>query len=447
MVIVGAQWGDEGKGKVTDFYSGRMDMIVRFQGGNNAGHTIITDDEEFRFHLLPSGITYPDKVVALGNGMVIDPKVFIDEYEAIQTRLGRCARVMISPRASVILPHHILFDHIEEALRGSSKIGTTMRGIGPCYADKVARCGLHIADVLDPQTLKAKLGTLLPRKKAVAEALLDLIESPSSLERMMDEALDLDSVADTYAEYGRYLREHTLVGDVYATVNSYLRSGKWVLFEGAQGTLLDIDHGTYPFVTSSNTIAPAALVGTGAPMREIRDVVGVVKAYTTRVGEGLFPTEIHGPMAEELCKMGGEYGTTTGRKRRVGWLDLVALRYASDINSLTAIAVTKLDTLADMDEVKVCTAYEIDGKRYHRMPHDPEAMAKARPVYRSFEPWSSEDIEGLKGKGVVGGVEDIPVRLRDYLAFIANEMGVRVGMVSIGAERNSTIDMMGLDAG
>lgn len=450
MVIVGTQWGDEGKGKVTDFYASYVDMVVRFQGGNNAGHTIIVNGQEYKLHLLPSGIMHPTKVVVLGNGMVIDPKVFIDEYETIRTRLSTVAKVIISPRASVIMPYHILFDYLEEALRGDSKIGTTKRGIGPCYADKVARCGFHISDLLKPQTFMEKLKTVVLKKRAIAHAYIDLIKEMGlehvdldNLEAMVDRALDIDTVYEEYIGYGNYFRTHNLIADVTNIVGNALANGKWVLFEGAQGTLLDIDHGTYPFVTSSNTVAPMASIGTGVGMQYLEDVIGVVKAYTTRVGEGYFPTEIKDRTGEIIGKRGGEYGTTTGRKRRVGWLDLVALRYAKEVNSLTSIALTKLDTLCDLDEIKVCVEYDIEGRKYKKLPSYPDAMAKARPLYKHFDAWPQSEIEQLKTLRI-RRIDELPPRLGAYIKYIIKEMNVSLALLSFGADRNATIDFKGI---
>ncbi|HEX5309829.1 MAG TPA: adenylosuccinate synthase, partial [Solirubrobacteraceae bacterium] len=332
IVIVGAQWGDEGKGKITDLLAERGDAVVRFQGGNNAGHTIVRGDVEWKLHLIPSGILYPGKRCVIGNGVVIDPKVLIEELDGLRTRRIDVGGLRISANAHLIMPYHLLLDSAGEARLGSLQIGTTRRGIGPCYADKAARLGIRMQDLLDEKILKKKIVAAMEPKRL---SLRDYAKYPE---------LDLQSMTDEYLGYGDRIKGH--IADTSGLVLDLLDEGKLVVFEGAQGALLDIDHGTYPFVTSSNPIAGAACVGAGVGPKDIDEVWGITKAYGTRVGAGPFPTEIEGPRADALREKGGEYGTTTGRARRVGWLDLVALRYAVRLNSLTALAVTKLDVLS-----------------------------------------------------------------------------------------------------
>src|SRR5579863_7086576 len=337
IVIVGAQWGDEGKGKIVDLLAEHGDAVVRFQGGNNAGHTIVRGEQEWKLHLIPSGILYPGKRCVIGNGVVIDPRVLIDELDALRARRVDVGGLRISANAHLIMPYHLLLDSAGEAKLGKLQIGTTRRGIGPCYADKAARLGIRVQDLLDEKILKKKIVAALEPKRL----------SLRPFEK--DPRLDLQTMTEDYLTYGHRIEQY--IADTTALVHEQLDGGKHVVFEGAQGALLDIDHGTYPFVTSSNPVAGAACVGAGVGPKDINEVWGVTKAYSTRVGAGPFPTELDGELADELRERGGEYGTTTGRPRRVGWLDLVALRYAARLNSMTALAVTKLDVLSGQDSV------------------------------------------------------------------------------------------------
>src|SRR5215831_9188370 len=343
IVVVGAQWGDEGKGKVTDMLAERADAVVRFQGGNNAGHTIVRDGETWKLHLMPSGILHPGKLCVIGNGVVIDPKVLTNELEELRHRKVDTTGLRISANAHLIMPYHLLLDHAGEAKLGKLQIGTTRRGIGPCYADKAARLGIRVQDLLDEKILKKKIVVALEPKRL------------SLRPYAKDPLLDLQAMTDEYLTYGHRLEPY--IADTSRLVLERLDHNQIVVFEGAQGALLDIDHGTYPFVTSSNPIAGAACVGAGVGPKDIDEVWGVAKAYATRVGAGPFPTELDGWLADEIRDRGGEYGTTTGRPRRVGWLDLVALRYATQINSLTALAVMKLDVLSGFERLCVCTRY------------------------------------------------------------------------------------------
>ena len=343
IVVVGAQWGDEGKGKVTDLLAERADAIVRFQGGNNAGHTIVRNGQTWKLHLMPSGILHPGKLCVIGNGVVIDPKVLTDELDELRRRRVDTTSLRISANAHLIMPYHLMLDHAGEAKLGKLQIGTTRRGIGPCYADKAARLGIRVQDLLDEKILKQKIIAALEPKRL------------SLRPYAKDPRLDLQAMTEEYLTYGHRLERY--VADTSRLVLDQLDADQLVVFEGAQGALLDIDHGTYPFVTSSNPIAGAACIGAGVGPKDIDEVWGVTKAYGTRVGAGPFPTELDGPFADELRERGGEYGTTTGRPRRVGWIDLVALRYAARINSLTALAITKLDVLSSLPTLRLCTRY------------------------------------------------------------------------------------------
>src|SRR5712671_3729993 len=357
-VIVGAQWGDEGKGKVVDLLAERADMVVRFQGGNNAGHTIVRGDEKWKFHLIPSGILYPGKTCAIGNGVVIDPRVLTDEIDGLRGRGVDVGGLKVSANAHLIMPYHLMLDDAGEARLGKLQIGTTKRGIGPCYADKAARLGIRVQDMLDEKILKKKIAAALEPKRQTLRPF------------MKDPRLDLQAMTEQYVTYGHQLSTH--IADCARLVWDALEADRTVLFEGAQGAMLDIDHGTYPFVTSSNPLSGAACVGTGVGPKAIDEIWGISKAYTTRVGAGPFPSELNDEMGETIRERGGEFGTTTGRPRRTGWLDLVALRYAARLNSLTALVVTKLDVLSGFDRIGVCTSYrgaeeaEFDDFPYHQ---------------------------------------------------------------------------------
>ena len=398
ICIVGAQWGDEGKGKVVDLLAERADAIVRFQGGNNAGHTIIRDGEVFKFHLIPSGILYPGKRCLIGNGVVVDPRVLTDELDALKARKVDTSGLRISANAHVIMPYHLLLDTAGETKLGKLQIGTTRRGIGPCYADKAARLGIRMQDLLDERILKKKITAAIDPKRL---SLRPYDKDPS---------LDLQSMTEAYLTYGHRLERH--IADTARIVWDALDAGKIVLYEGAQGALLDIDHGTYPFVTSSNPIAGAACVGAGVGPKDVHEVWGITKAYTTRVGSGPFPTELDGEVGEELRRRGGEYGTTTGRARRCGWLDIPALRYASRINGLTSLAITKLDVLSGFEKIKVCMSYSgPDGAEFSDFPYHQTVLHHARGEYIELDGWT-EDITECRSPS------DLPRAAQEYLAFI-----------------------------
>jgi len=419
IVIVGAQWGDEGKGKVTDLLAEHAQLIIRFQGGNNAGHTIVRDGVSWKFHLIPSGILYPGKLCAIGNGVVIDPRVLTDELDGLKARGVDISGLRVSANAHLIMPYHLLLDHAGEARLGKLEIGTTRRGIGPCYADKASRLGIRAQDLLDEKILKKKIAAALEPKRL---SLRPFAKDP---------ALDLQTMTEDYLTYGHRLEQH--IADTTRLVWETLDGGGDVVFEGAQGTLLDIDHGTYPFVTSSNPVAGAACAGTGAGPRDIDEIWGVAKAYTTRVGAGPFPSELDDELGELMRNRGGEFGTTTGRPRRVGWLDLVALRYAARLNTLTALVVTKLDVLSGLDTLKVCTRYRgEDEAQFADFPYHQSVLHHAAAEYEELPGWSEEI-------GHCRSERELPQGARDYLAFIAESTGVPVALVGVGPGREQVI--------
>ncbi len=419
IVIVGAQWGDEGKGKITDLLAERGDAVVRFQGGNNAGHTIVRGGETWKLHLMPSGILHRGKLCVIGNGVVIDPKVLTDELDELRRRGVDTSGLRISANAHLIMPYHMLLDHAGEIKLGKLQIGTTRRGIGPCYADKAARLGIRVQDLLDEKILKKKIVAALEPKRL---SLREFAKHPS---------LDLQAMTDEYLTYGHRIKAY--IADTTKLVLDRLDDGEMVVFEGAQGALLDIDHGTYPFVTSSNPVAGAACIGAGVGPRDIDEVWGVTKAYSTRVGAGPFPTELEGSLADELRDRGGEYGTTTGRPRRIGWLDLVGLRYAARINSMTALAVTKLDVLSGQDTLCVCTRYRgAEGAEFDHFPYHQTVLHHAVGEYEELPGWS-EDLRECRNE------EDLPEAARDYLRFIADFVKVPVALIGVGPGRDEII--------
>jgi adenylosuccinate synthase len=419
IVIVGAQWGDEGKGKVTDLLAERVDAVVRFQGGNNAGHTIVRDGEEWRLHLIPSGILYPGKCCVIGNGVVIDPKVLIDELDALRARRIDVSGLRISANAHLIMPYHLLLDSAGEAKLGSLQIGTTRRGIGPCYADKAARLGIRVQDLLDEKILKKKIVAAMEPKRL----------SLRPFER--DPALDLHAMTEEYLVHGHRLEQH--IADTAKLMWDLLAEDKTVIFEGAQGAMLDIDHGTYPFVTSSNPLSGAACVGTGVGPKSIDEIWGIAKAYTTRVGAGPFPSELHDAMGETIRERGGEFGTTTGRPRRTGWLDLVALRYAARLNTLTALVVTKLDVLSGLERISVCTSYAGgDGAEFDSFPYHQTVLHHTQAKLTELRGWR-EDL------GECRSFSDLPDAAREYLQFVAEHVGVPIALVGVGPGREQVI--------
>ena len=420
VIIVGAQWGDEGKGKIVDIYTENSQAVVRFQGGNNAGHTLVVGDEKTVLHLIPSGILHEGKRCMIGNGVVLDPKVFLEEIEGLKKKgyLKDDSQLMVDGAVNLIMPYHKKIDIAREIKAGGKKIGTTGRGIGPTYEDKVGRRGIRFADLLKPESFKRKLREVLPEKNFYLEQYLG--EQPCSEEAIIEEYL---GYAEKLACY---------LGRASTAVDEAIKAGQNVLFEGAQGSLLDVDHGTYPYVTSSSTIAGGACTGVGVGPSLITDVIGISKAYVTRVGEGPFPTELHDEMGEQLRAAGSEFGATTGRPRRCGWLDIVALKEAVRTNGLTGIALTKMDVLNDLETIKVCTAYKYGEELLEEFPQDYDVLKECTPVYETVTGWQ-QDINSLCA------YDALPQQARDYVDKIEAWTGVPVVLVSVGPRRDETI--------
>ncbi len=427
--IVGTQWGDEGKGKITDYFSEDADIIARFQGGNNAGHTIVVGDEVYKFHLLPSGIIRSEKTVVIGNGVVIDPEVLLSELESIEKRGFKVNNLLISDRANVIMSYHKLLDGLQEqSLKEGHKIGTTKRGIGPTYCDKIGRYGVRMHDIINEEDLLERLDILVPLRQKMMEAYGS------------EEKISKEELARKYLEYGRRLSKY--VTDTSVFINKAMDEGKKVLLEGAQGTMLDVDFGTYPFTTSSHTLAGGACIGLGIGPRRIDRIVGVVKAYTTRVGEGPLPTELRDEIGTHLMEKGGEYGTTTGRARRCGWLDLVVVKHAVRLNSLDAVVITKIDVLGGLKTLKVCRAYELGGKETTDFPSSLKVLARCKPVYDELSAW--DDFSKEQGLEMAEkGFDALPSEMKDYVAYIQKNLGVPIDIVSLGPGRAETVDLRG----
>jgi len=413
FAVVGLQWGDEGKGKITDYFAEKADCVVRYQGGNNAGHTIVVGGRKYKFHLIPSGVLHRKKVV-IGNGVVVDPSVLIDEMEMLRDA-GIEPDLMVSERANVIMPYHRILDGAEESLLGNKKVGTTKRGIGPCYADKIARYGIRMGDIVDEKSLREKMERIMPIKEKIFQ--MYGLENP-----------DIKKIVEEYLEYGRALKKY--VDDTIYYLNSIIDE-KTVLFEGAQGFLLDIDYGTYPYVTSSNPVAGGICTGAGISPKKLEKITGVAKAYTTRVGMGPMPTEDDGKAGNHMAERGHEFGTTTGRRRRCGWLDLVALKYACMVNGVDSIAITKLDVLDGLEEVKVCVAYGYEGRTLNKFPSSIRVLEKCKPIYETMDGWDSS--AGIKS------YEHLPSNAKKYIDYISENLGVRVEIISTGPSREQTI--------
>jgi adenylosuccinate synthase len=419
IVLIGAQWGDEGKGKVTDLLGERVDYVVRYQGGNNAGHTVILPDgRKFALHLMPSGVLTPGCTPVIGNGVVVDPKVLIAEIDGLSERGVSCERLLLSADAHLIMPHHRALDRVVERYLGSARIGTTGRGIGPAYGDKVSRVGIRVQDLLDPGILRQKLDLVLREKNQILFKVYNR------------KAIDVDAVVEEYLGYAERLRPY--IHDTRQELAKALENGATVLLEGAQATLLDVDHGTYPFVTSSNPTAGGACVGSGVPPTRITQVIGVIKAYTTRVGSGPFPTELFDDNGMHLLKVGQEYGTTTGRERRCGWFDAVVARYAVRVNGITDLVVTKLDILSGLEKVPICVGYDIDGVRVDEMPMTQTAFHHAQPIYEELDGWW-EDISKART------VAELPDNARRYIDRIEELSGTRVSVVGVGPGREENV--------
>ena len=418
--IVGAQWGDEGKGKITDFFAGESDYVVRFHGGNNAGHTVIVDGNTFKLHLIPSGVVYGSPISIIGNGVVVDPNALLNEIAYVKEK-GIEPKLLVSDRAHVIMPYHIVLDGALSGHQGSLAAGSTRRGIAPVYADKMFRNGIRMVDLLEPDVFREKL----EKGYAFAKGLIE-----KSLGQILE--ITIDEIFDTYLDYGEKLK--TYICDTSVELYKAHKAGKIILFEGAQGISLDVDHGVYPFTTSSNTAAGHISTGTGVSFRDINRIIGVVKAYLSRVGESPLPTEIHGDEANSLREKGGEYGTTTGRPRRVGWLDLVQVRQAVRVNGLTEIALTKLDVLNGFNKLPVCVAYDVDGDQIKEMPASLTHYRKAQPIYEILPGWGDLS-ENIWDKGY----DALPQTLKDYIDFIEQEVDCPVKIVSVGPQRHETI--------
>lgn len=418
VVVIGTQWGDEGKGKIVDFLAEKADVVVRYQGGNNAGHTVMVGGNEFKLHLLPSGILYPGKLCVVGNGVVIDPAVMIKELRGMQEKGIDTSGLRVSNRAHVIMPYHRLLDEVEEEYRGEHKIGTTKRGIGPCYMDKNARSGIRMVDLLDEKEFSEKLERNLEAKNHLLRAVYGV------------EGFDYQQVKEEYLGYAEILRPY--VTDTAVVLNDAISAGKKVLFEGAQATLLDLDHGTYPYVTSSHPIAGGACIGAGIGPKKISKVIGVVKAYSTRVGEGPFPTELKDEIGDLIRERGREYGTTTGRPRRCGWLDAAIVRYAGILSGIDYMAITRLDILDGIKTLKLCVGYKYKGEVLKEFPASLKVLAQVEPIYEEMPGWE-ESISAIRA------YDDLPANCRRYIERLSEAAGIEIGIVSVGPRRDQTI--------
>jgi adenylosuccinate synthase len=423
VVLVGAQWGDEGKGKATDLLGGDVDYVVRYQGGNNAGHTVVIGDQKYALHLLPTGVLSPEVVPVIGNGVVIDPGVLLGEIDGLANRGINCDRLLISSNAHLIMPHHKAIDKVTERYLGKAKIGTTGRGIGPAYGDKIYRMGVRVQDLLDPGILQKKIEIALGEKNQILTKIYNR------------RALDPAKVLDEYLAYAERLKPH--IADTSLVLSDALDQGKFVLLEGGQGTLLDIDHGTYPFVTSSSPTSGGACAGSGIPPTRLTRVIGILKAYTTRVGSGPFPTELLDEQGEWLRQTGHEYGVTTGRNRRCGWFDAVIARYATRINGVTDFFLTKLDVLSGLERIPDCVAYDVDGVRHDEIPMTQTDFHHAKPVYEEFPGWQ-EDISGAKT------FEDLPPNAQAYVKALEEMSGAPISAIGVGPGRTQTLQLRSL---
>ncbi|MDF2651096.1 MAG: purA [Paenibacillus sp.] len=420
VVVVGTQWGDEGKGKITDYLAEKADLVARYQGGNNAGHTIVFAGNKYKLHLIPSGIFYKDKICVIGNGVVVDPKALVQEIEYLHSHKVSTDNLRISNRAHVIMPYHIKLDSVEEDAKGTNKIGTTRRGIGPAYTDKFARVGIRIADLMDPEEFERKLRRNLKDKNRVLEKVY--VADGFAIEDLLDEYLAIAEILRPY------------VTDTSVLLNDAIDAGKGVLFEGAQGVMLDIDHGTYPFVTSSNPVAGGVCIGAGVGPTKIHQVIGVAKAYTTRVGDGPFPTELRNEISDHIREVGHEYGTTTGRPRRVGWFDSVVVRHARRVSGVTGLSLHSIDVLSGINSLKICTAYKYNDEVMESFPANLNILAKCEPIYEELPGWS-EDITSVKS------LEELPENARQFIERISFLTGIPVSIFSVGPDRDQTIVM------
>ncbi len=423
VVVVGSQWGDEGKGKITDYLALEADVVVRYQGGPNAGHTVVVNDEVFQLHLLPSGILYPEKLSVIGNGVVVDPEVLVDEIQRLQARGRDTGGLRISARAHLIMPYHRILDALQEESMGERKIGTTLKGVGPAYMDKSARVGIRVGDLLEPDVFTQRLESNLRDKNRVFKYVYG------------KQTLDAQPIIESYLQAGKFLKPY--ITDTAVLVNKAIRQGKKVLFEGAQGTLLDLDHGTYPYVTSSHPVAGGACIGAGVGPTRIDEIIGVVKAYTSRVGDGPFPTELLDETGDWIRETGHEYGVTTGRPRRIGWLDLMMINYAAVLNGLTGIALTRLDVLCGLDKVKVAYAYKRDGQVITEFPASFKELAECEPVYEEFSGWPEID-------PAAKSLDDLHPNARRFVEFISHKTGLEPAIVSLGRGREESLTLRDL---
>ncbi len=417
VVVVGTQWGDEGKGKITDFLSENAEVIARYQGGDNAGHTIVIEGTKYKLHLIPSGIFYPEKISVIGNGVVVNPKSLVKELAYLHDAGITTDNLRISDRAHVILPYHIKLDQLQEDAKGDNKIGTTIKGIGPAYMDKAARGGIRIADLLDKEIFAERLKTNLEQKNREFTKMYEV------------DPIDFQDIFEEYYDYGQQIKKY--VTDTSVILNDALDAGKRVLFEGAQGVMLDIDQGTYPYVTSSNPVAGGVTIGSGVGPSKISKVVGVCKAYTSRVGDGPFPTELNDEIGHQIREVGHEYGTTTGRPRRVGWFDSVVMRHSRRVSGLTNLSLNSIDVLTGLDEVKICVAYDLDGERIDYYPASLETLQRCTPIYETLPGWS-EDITGVRH------LDDLPETAKNYVRRVSELVGVKISTFSVGPGRDQT---------
>ena len=417
VVVVGTQWGDEGKGKITDFLSENAEIIARYQGGDNAGHTIVIEGTKYKLHLIPSGIFYPEKVSVIGNGVVVNPKSLVKELAYLHDAGITTDNLRISDRAHVILPYHIKLDQLQEDAKGDNKIGTTIKGIGPAYMDKAARVGIRIADLLDKEIFAERLKINLEQKNREFTKMYEV------------DPVDFQDIFEEYYDYGQQIKKY--VTDTSVILNDALDAGKRVLFEGAQGVMLDIDQGTYPYVTSSNPVAGGVTIGSGVGPSKISKVVGVCKAYTSRVGDGPFPTELNDEIGHQIREVGHEYGTTTGRPRRVGWFDSVVMRHSRRVSGLTNLSLNSIDVLTGLDEVKICVAYDLDGERIDYYPASLETLQRCTPIYETLPGWS-EDITGVRH------LDDLPETAKNYVRRVSELVGVKISTFSVGPGRDQT---------
>jgi adenylosuccinate synthase len=421
VAVVGAQWGDEGKGKVVDVYGKRADVIVRYQGGNNAGHTLVVDGKKVVLHLIPAAALHEEKTCVIANGVVVDLEILLGEIETLKEKgYLKNSKVFVSDRAHVIMPYHKILDQLREKSRDGTMIGTTGRGIGPAYSDKISRIGVRVGDLLNPDYLKTRIMETLVEKNCLFEKLYS------------HKAFDVNEMLDHAMKLGEKVRP--FISNTNSLIHDAVAKNRKILFEGAQGALLDIDQGTYPFVTSSNTTSGGATTGAGIPPSAINEVIAIVKAYSTRVGTGPMPTELNDSVGETLQRVGVEFGATTGRRRRCGWLDLVSLRHSRNINGFTGMAIMKLDVLSGLDEIKVCTEYEIKGKRFKEFPSSTEEVTLAKPIYKTLKSWKEQVTDA-------SDLSKLPGALKDYVKYIEDELEVKAALLSVGPDRKQTLEI------